>query len=74
MIAVVRDVCWGRIEESYGEDPFIVGEIGVAYINGLQGKIVQRFDKDHVLACAKHSVADGEPMAVGNGAAIMIFL
>ena len=70
MIAVVRDVRWGRIEESYGEDPFLVGHIGAAYIKGLQGTGSQRFDKDHIFACAKHYVADGEPLAGGNGAAM----
>jgi beta-glucosidase len=70
MLAVVRDVRWGRIEESYGEDPFLVGKIGVAYIKGLQGTGEQRFDKEHILACAKHFVADGEPMAGDNGAAM----
>lgn len=70
MIAVVRDVRWGRIEESFGEDPFLVGNIGVAYINGLQGTGAQRFDKEHILACVKHYVADGEPLAGGNGAAM----
>ena len=60
MIAVVRDVRWGRIEESYGEDPFLVGNIGAAYIKGLQGTGSQRFDKNHIFACAKHYVADGE--------------
>jgi len=70
MIAVVRDVRWGRVEESFGEDPFLVGSIGTAYIKGLQGTGEQRFDRNHVLACAKHYVADGEPMAGANGAAM----
>lgn len=70
MVSVVRDARWGRIEESYGEDPFLVAEIGVAYINGLQGTGDKRFDKDHILACTKHFVADGEPMAGDNGAAM----
>ena len=69
MIAVVRDVRWGRTEESYGEDPYLVGKIGAAYIKGLQGMGDQRFDKDHIIATAKHYVADGEPMAGDNGAA-----
>ncbi len=72
MLSVVRDARWGRIEESYGEDPFLVAEIGVAYIKGLQGTGDKRFDKDHILACAKHFVADGEPMAGDNGAAMDI--
>lgn len=70
MIAVVRDVRWGRVEESFGEDPFLVGSIGTAYIKGLQGTGLQRFDRNHILACAKHYVADGEPMAGANGAAM----
>ncbi|MDD4191018.1 MAG: glycoside hydrolase family 3 N-terminal domain-containing protein, partial [Mangrovibacterium sp.] len=51
MLAVVRDVRWGRIEESYGEDPFLVGSIGTAYVKGLQGMGVERFDKNHIIAC-----------------------
>ena len=70
MLAVVRDVRWGRIEESYGEDPFLVGNIGTAYAKGLQGMGIERFDKNHIIACSKHYVADGEPMAGANGAAM----
>ncbi len=69
MLAVVRDVRWGRTEESYGEDPYLVGKIGASYIKGLQGMGDQRFDENHIMATAKHFVADGEPMAGDNGAA-----
>lgn len=69
-LSVVRDARWGRTEENYGEDPFLIGSIGSAYINGLQGRGVYRFDKDHIIATAKHFVADGEPMAGANGAAM----
>ncbi|WP_303318331.1 glycoside hydrolase family 3 N-terminal domain-containing protein [Flavivirga abyssicola] len=72
MLAVVRDVRWGRTEESYGEDPYLVGKIGAAYIKGLQGMGAQRFDKNHIIATAKHYVADGEPMSGDNGAAMDI--
>jgi beta-glucosidase len=72
MLAVVRDVRWGRTEESFGEDPFLIGNIGAAYINGLQGRGKNRFDRDHIIATAKHYVADGEPMAGANGAAMDI--
>ncbi|MDT0650642.1 glycoside hydrolase family 3 C-terminal domain-containing protein [Autumnicola edwardsiae] len=72
MISVTRDARWGRIEETFGEDPFLVGSIGSAYIKGLQGMGDQRFDKDHIIATAKHFVADGEPMAGDNGAAMDI--
>jgi beta-glucosidase len=69
MLAVVRDVRWGRTEESYGEDPYLVGKIGASYIKGLQGMGKERFDENHIMATAKHFVADGEPMAGDNGAA-----
>lgn len=72
MLGVVRDPRWGRTEESYGEDPYLVSRIGVAFIKGLQGTGEQRFDENHIIATAKHYVADGEPIAGLNGAAFDI--
>ena len=74
MLGVVRDARWGRFEEGYAEDPYLVSRIGVAFINGLQGRGKQRFDKNHVIATAKHFVADGEPLLGANGAAVEISL
>ncbi|MDB5111312.1 MAG: glycoside hydrolase family 3 domain protein [Mucilaginibacter sp.] len=74
MLGVLRDARWGRFEEGYGEDPYLVSRIGVAFINGLQGRGGKRFDKDHVVATAKHFVADGEPLLGENGAAVEISL
>jgi beta-glucosidase len=37
VINISRDPRWGRIQECYGEDPFLTGRIGVAYVQGLQG-------------------------------------
>ncbi len=37
VVDVARDPRWGRIEETFGEDPFLVGEMGVAAVEGLQG-------------------------------------
>ncbi len=70
MLGVVRDPRWGRTEESYGEDPYHVSKIGAGFIHGLQGRGARRFDSDHVIATAKHFVADGEPTAGLNGAAM----
>ena len=67
MLGLARDPRWGRVEESYGEDPFLVSRIAVAYINGLQGKGPDRFGPDHIIATPKHFVADGEPWAGANG-------
>jgi len=69
MLGVARDPRWGRIEESYGEDPYLVSRIGVAFIKGLQGTGERRFDENHIIATAKHFIADGEPIAGLNGSA-----
>jgi beta-glucosidase len=67
MLGLARDPRWGRVEESYGEDPYLVTQIGAAYIEGLQGTGEQRLDANHILATPKHFVADGEPWAGANG-------
>jgi beta-glucosidase-like glycosyl hydrolase len=38
ILDITRDPRWGRIEETYGEDPYLVAELGAAYIRGLQGE------------------------------------
>ena len=51
VINILRDPRWGRAQETYGEDPFLTGKMGRAYVRGLQG------DNPRVLklaACAKH--------------------
>lgn len=68
MLGVARDPRWGRTEEAYGEDPYLVSEIGVAFVKGLQGEEEQFLDRNHVIATAKHFVADGEPLGGRNGA------
>ncbi|MFV0606508.1 MAG: glycoside hydrolase family 3 N-terminal domain-containing protein [Niabella sp.] len=68
MLAVVKDARWGRVEESFGEDPYLVSRIGVGFIKGLQGIGAERFGPDKILATAKHFIADGEPIAGLNGA------
>jgi beta-glucosidase len=67
MLGLARDPRWGRVEESYGEDPYLVSVDGVAYINGMQGRGSSRFGPDRIIATAKHFVADGEPFAGENG-------
>ena len=67
MLGLARDPRWGRVEESYGEDPYLTAQLGVAYIEGLQGMGAERFGPDHIFATPKHFVADGEPWAGANG-------
>lgn len=54
------DPRYGRVEESYGEDPYLVSRMGVAFIKGLQGMGDEQFDKNHILATAKHFVGYSE--------------
>ncbi len=37
LLDVTRDPRWGRVEETFGEDPYLVSQMGIAYVRGLQG-------------------------------------
>jgi beta-glucosidase len=65
-IDVVRDPRWGRTGETFGEDTYLVSELGVAMIRGYQGKNFS--ENNNVIACAKHLVAGGIPNNGLNGA------
>ena len=56
LLDVVRDYRWGRVEETCGEDPYLVGSLGTAYVKGLQGA--------GVIATLKHFV--GYPASRGG--------
>ncbi len=60
VLDLAREPRWGRTEETYGEDPYLVSRIGVAAIKGLQGD-GPTIDKAHVLATAKHFAVHGQP-------------
>jgi beta-glucosidase len=57
-INIFRDPRWGRGQETYGEDPFLTGEMGSAVVHGLQGR-----DPRHLksAACAKHFAVHSGP-------------
>ncbi|WP_248722468.1 beta-xylosidase [Seonamhaeicola sp. ML3] len=61
------DARYGRVEESYGEDPYLVSRMGVAFIQGLQGMGDEQFDENHVIATAKHFVGYPENRRGING-------
>jgi beta-glucosidase len=68
VLDIARDPRWGRIEETYGEDPYLAAELGAAYIKALQGP-----DLAHgVIATAKHMVGHGLAEAGLNQAPIHI--
>ncbi len=52
VLCLTRDLRWGRVGETFGEDPFLIGEFACAMIRGYQGKGLD--DPEAILACAKH--------------------
>ena len=60
VVDVARDPRWGRVEETFGEDPYLVSRMGVAAVRGFQGDA--RFKgKSRVIATLKHFAAHGAP-------------
>ena len=66
VLDLARDPRWGRVEETFGEDPHLVAGMGVAAVRGLQGTEWE-IPGDRVLACAKHFAGHGAPEAGMNG-------
>jgi len=65
VVDVARDARWGRVEETFGEDPYLVSRMGVAAVRGFQGD--RSFaDKSRVIATLKHFVAHGQPESGQN--------
>ena len=71
VIDLGRDPRWGRTEETYGEDPYLVSRFAVAAVNGLQGTNWM-IDRHHVLATMKHFAAHGQPESGTNTAPVNI--
>jgi len=57
-VNIFRDPRWGRGQETYGEDPFLTGRIGVAFVKGLQGDDPRYY---RVIATAKHFAVHSGP-------------
>ena len=58
-INIFRDPRWGRGQETYGEDPYLTGKMGLAVVRGLQGPDNTKYRK--LLACAKHFAVHSGP-------------
>ncbi len=71
VVDVARDPRWGRVEETFGEDPYLVARMGVAAVRGFQGDATFR-DKKHVLATLKHFAAHGQPESGMNCAPVNV--
>lgn len=53
VLDIARELRWGRVEETFGEDPFLIAEMGIAFVKGYQ---------QHAITCMpKHFVAHGSP-------------
>jgi beta-glucosidase len=69
VVDVARDPRWGRVEETFGEDPYLVAQMGIAAVKGFQGD--GRFeDKTRVIATLKHFAAHGQPESGTNCAPV----
>jgi len=65
VVDVARDPRWGRIEETYGEDPYLAARMGVAAVRGFQGTEAV-VGPSHVLATLKHMTGHGQPESGTN--------
>lgn len=56
VLCIARDTRWGRVDETFGEDPMLIGEMASAMVKGYQGgaQAGETLPKDAILACAKH--------------------
>ena len=72
VVDVARDPRWGRTEETYGEDTYLVSEMGVAAIKGFQGDLSKGFAPDRVFATVKHFAGHGAPENGTNTGPLMM--
>ena len=61
VLDLAQDPRWGRVEETYGEDPYLNSRMGVAAITGYQGTTAPIIDRRHVAATTKHFAGHGAP-------------
>jgi len=73
VVDVARDPRWGRVEETFGEDPFLVSQLGMASVRGFQGDATFK-DKKHIIATLKHFAAHGQPESGINCAPVNVSL
>jgi beta-glucosidase len=63
---LIRDARYGRVEECFAEDPYLVGQLGSAFVRGMQGNPLQTRNSmafDKVMCTAKHFAAYSKPLA-----------
>ncbi len=71
VVDVAREPRWGRVEETYGEDPYLVSRMGIAAVQGFQGDATFK-DKTRLIATLKHFAAHGQPESGTNCAPVNV--
>jgi beta-glucosidase len=71
VVDVAREPRWGRVEETYGEDPYLVSRMGIAAVQGFQGDGTFK-SKKHIIATLKHFAAHGQPESGTNCAPVNV--
>ncbi len=71
VVDVAREPRWGRVEETFGEDPYLVAQMGIAAVKGFQGDGSFK-DKKRVIATLKHFAAHGQPESGTNCAPVNV--
>lgn len=71
VVDVARDARWGRVEETYGEDPYLVSQLGMAAVRGFQGDGKFK-NKNRLIATLKHFAAHGQPESGMNCAPVNV--
>jgi beta-glucosidase len=70
VLDLAREPRWGRVEEDFGEDPYLTGQMGLAYVEGMQGNSLA---SDHtVIAEPKHFAGHGSPESGTNTSPVHI--
>lgn len=59
VVDIARDARWGRVEETFGEDPYLTTQVGIAAVVGFQGES-SIIDHEHIIATLKHFAAHGQ--------------
>ncbi len=71
VVDVARDPRWGRVEETFGEDTYLVTQMGIAAVRGFQGDRSFK-NKDRLIATLKHFAAHGQPESGQNCAPVNV--
>jgi beta-glucosidase len=71
VVDVARDARWGRVEETFGEDPYLVSRMGIAAVRGFQGDATFN-NRKNLIATLKHFAAHGQPESGMNCAPVNV--